>query len=80
MICNVEQALENEELRQALAKHCGRLIPGVGIDGYRGCPPRTGLVRRVNLHMKTMFCEQPMCGCSLWCYTAACLQRAARTL
>lgn len=76
----VEQALENEGLRQALAKHRGRFIPGVGADGYRGCPPRTGLVRVVNLHVKTMFYEQPMCGGSLWRYTAACLQRTARTL
>ena len=31
----------------------------MGADGHRDCPPRTGLVRRVNLHVKTMFYEQP---------------------
>jgi len=47
--------LENERLRQALAKHRGRFIPGVGADGHRDCPQITGPVRLVYLHVKTMF-------------------------
>jgi len=39
----VEQALENQELRQAPAKHRGRFIPGVGADGTGRVPRPLGL-------------------------------------